>query len=359
MGDRTYQQLQILECPADQVANVLAVINEYHYGPAYDGHGTETELLLGDTYVIEENNLGTALEVAGKLKDLPGVSFEVWEDPKYEWDGDYYAHVEGFFGLYNCSISGEGDLHVSSHLIESIIDRHANDVSAAGLVTDLHILLGTAIRKRIAELHAALAESRTVLHPPPLERVIDLGYSTHFNGEITIQPPLNDAEAGFLKDFAGTRRMDRENGPYFVAGTGVYGQNDDPDVRNSNAAPEGQPGLWCQWTPNVGSEFFTDAEEGAALVWDGGEKFYESENWMVYLINHFLKPGAEASKDLEASVAQDPRFALFTFDHTLNGEIEAQGEDPDDRWKLIVEDNIVKTSQVVITWAEALPVQWS
>jgi hypothetical protein len=82
----------------------------------------------------------------------------------------------------------------------------------------------------------------------------------------------------------------------------------------------------------------------AALEWDGGEKFYESAEWMKYLIDQFLRPGAVAEGQ--------PGFEAFTFDHVCNGVIEAQGEDPDDKWKLIVTDNVVKTAAAIITWAE-------
>lgn len=123
--------------------------------------------------------------------------------------------------------------------------------------------------------------------------------------------------------------MNREAGPYFVNGSdGEFGsgQGDDPDIIDYNRPPEGQPGLWCQWVPNA---------DGTRIVWDGNEKFYYAENWMKYLIDHFLKPGAEASK------ADDPQFDNFTFDHYVNGTIEAQGEDPNDRWDLCVDENEV------------------
>ena len=34
-------------------------------------------------------------------------------------------------------------------------------------------------------------------------------------------------------------------------------------------------------------------------------------------------------------------FRHFTFDHELNGVIDAQGEDDDDRWRLVVTGNTV------------------
>jgi hypothetical protein len=153
-----------------------------------------------------------------------------------------------------------------------------------------------------------------------------MGYTTEFFGSIEIKPSLNDAEIAYLHAFAETRRMKRDRGPYFVGGGGHRGQNHDPDVGDSNAPPDGQPGLWCQWVPN---------EAGTALEWDGGEKFYEAERWMAYLIDHFLKPGALAS------ACGDPQFEDFSFDHVLGGEIEAQGEEYDDRWLLRVAANEV------------------
>lgn len=162
-----------------------------------------------------------------------------------------------------------------------------------------------------------------------------MGYTTDFYGEVTISPPLRQEEIDYLTKFAETRRMNRKNGPYHL-GSGDFGQGNDPDIIDFNSPPEGQPGLWCQWTP-------IDAE---TIAWDGGEKFYEATSWMAYIIDHFLKPGAEASK------SGDPQFDGFTFDHTVNGEIEAQGEDPDDEWKLIVRDNVVYEAQGIVSYGE-------
>ena len=71
-----------------------------------------------------------------------------------------------------------------------------------------------------------------------------MGYTTDFTGSIAISPPLNAEEIAYLHKFNETRRMDRKNGPYFVDGTGDYGQGRDPDIRDYNKAPAGQPGLW-------------------------------------------------------------------------------------------------------------------
>ncbi|MFF3151845.1 hypothetical protein [Streptomyces sp. NPDC057910] len=153
-----------------------------------------------------------------------------------------------------------------------------------------------------------------------------MGYTTEFDGKVTITPPLNPSEIAYLRQFAETRRMRRANGPYYIDGTGPYGQGFDADVTDGNRPPEGQPGLWCQWTPT---------SDGSALVWDGMEKFYEPVAWMSYVIEHFLKPGAVAA------ASNLPYFADFTFDHVVDGVIDAQGEDPDDVWQLTVVRNSV------------------
>ncbi|MGW2256212.1 hypothetical protein ACWCXH_39700, partial [Kitasatospora sp. NPDC001660] len=53
------------------------------------------------------------------------------------------------------------------------------------------------------------------------------------------------------------------------------------------------------------------------------------------LIDHFLKPAASAQGH--------PGFEHFTFDHVLNGVIDAVGEEEGDEWQPIVQDNTVTT----------------
>lgn len=179
-----------------------------------------------------------------------------------------------------------------------------------------------------------------------------MGYTTEFEGQVTVTPPLNPHEIAYLRQFSESRRMSRTNGPYFI-GSGFRGQGVEPDIRDYNSPPPGQPGLWCEWVPT---------EDGSAIEWDGGEKFYASEEWMTYLIDTFLKPGAALASELGALVpgrVYPSEFAHFTFDHELNGVIDAQGEAADDRWRLMVTGNevTVQRAQVVfpdavVTWPE-------
>jgi hypothetical protein len=147
-----------------------------------------------------------------------------------------------------------------------------------------------------------------------------MGYTTEFKGKITIDPPLSEGERDFLMKFSDTRRMNRTKGPYFVDGTGDFGQGRDPDVIDFNTPPDGQPGLWCKWEPT---------EDGSAIKWNGMEKFYAATEWMDYLMKHFL------NKDRICDLP-------FLQGHTCNGSILAQGEEMSDRWKLVVENNVVR-----------------
>lgn len=160
-----------------------------------------------------------------------------------------------------------------------------------------------------------------------------MGYNTDFFGEITITPALNSDEIAYLRDFANSRRIHRTRGPLYAVPGSDWGQSGDTDdVLSFNNPDPDQPGLWCQWVPT---------DDGTELVWDEGEKFYDSAAWMTYLVTNLLAPSGRPY--IDAHLGEDPRLAAFTCDHRLDGEIEARGEDDDDRWRLVVVDNEVTT----------------
>lgn len=175
-----------------------------------------------------------------------------------------------------------------------------------------------------------------------------MGYSTDFNGEFNLDKPLTSAHKAYLEAFAGTRRMKRDayttedrsdpvrlaaglpiglDGGYFVGEGGQAGQADmNADYEKIgivayNYPPGGQPGLWCQWVPN---------DDGTAISWDGGEKFYNYIEWIEYLIRHFINP----------------------WGYVLNGEVEWFGEDSNDRGMICIEDNVVKVKIAKIVYEE-------
>lgn len=183
-----------------------------------------------------------------------------------------------------------------------------------------------------------------------------MGYTTDFSGTIMLDPPLNEHELSFLEDFNKTRRMIRTKGPLFVKGSGSFGQGADDDIIDYNRAngerphsfqkhdrffeEGGQPGLWCQWVPT---------DDGDGLAWDEGEKFYNAAEWMKYLITKLLH-GDEARAYVNLHILEDERLAHFTFDHVANGTIEADGEDGDDHWAIVVKDSVVMVAEAELTY---------
>lgn len=160
-----------------------------------------------------------------------------------------------------------------------------------------------------------------------------MGYTTDLEGRFSITPPLRREHVTYLKAFNRTRRMRRIaskaealpdpirvaaglpigiDGGFFVGGIGFMGQEPDASVVDRNASPSDQPGLWCQWVPS---------DDGAALMWDEGEKFYDYVEWLRYLVTNFLTP----------------------WGHTLNGTVKWQGESADDFGEIVVRDSHVQT----------------
>ena len=144
-----------------------------------------------------------------------------------------------------------------------------------------------------------------------------MGYSTDFDGEFTITPKLSSDDNTFLTKFSHTRRMARNvgveyghEGEFYVDGSGDFGQEKDDTIIDFNRPPNTQPGLWCEWIPN---------DNGDALEWNGGEKFYNYTDWLQYLIGNVMTPRG----------------------YTLNGEVFWNGEYNDDFGKIVVLNNVM------------------
>jgi hypothetical protein len=119
-----------------------------------------------------------------------------------------------------------------------------------------------------------------------------MGYTTDFIGEFKLNRKLDSITHNFLNN-----------------------------VVDYNCPPEIQPSSWCQWIPT---------EDGMAIVWDGGEKFYEYVDWIKYLITKVLAPAG----------------------YILNGEVEWQGEDREDMGKIVITNNVVKIQTATITFED-------
>lgn len=154
-----------------------------------------------------------------------------------------------------------------------------------------------------------------------------MGYTTDFIGHIDIAPSLNDNEIAYLTAFSQSRRCRRPGGPYDVPGNPMAEEPADFADDTYNSPPQGQPGLWCDWVP---------CWDGCCLAFNGNERFYSPVPWLRYLIAHFLKPGAKASR------TSDDGFDGFTFDHRLDGMIVGCRRDDKELYAVTVTDNRVR-----------------
>jgi hypothetical protein len=85
-----------------------------------------------------------------------------------------------------------------------------------------------------------------------------MGYNTKFSGAITLSRPLTISEAKFILE-----------------------ANEEPDV-----IPGDHPRSYMQWVPT---------ESLDAIVYDGNEKFYDYDKWLLWILNHLDSLGIKAN----------------------------------------------------------------
>jgi hypothetical protein len=109
-----------------------------------------------------------------------------------------------------------------------------------------------------------------------------MGYTTAFTGDFKLDRPMDRDLAERLSAFVQERHDEG-----------------------------GWPGIWCDWMLN---------NDATAIVWNESEKFYDYVAWLEVLIQKFIGPAG----------------------YVLNGQVEWQGEEPDDFGVIDVQDNVVQ-----------------
>lgn len=204
-----------------------------------------------------------------------------------------------------------------------------------------------------------------------------MGYSTDFNGGLSLTPVPTEIQIDYINEFSDSRRMGRNvdvlmkkfngkhglpliptnllpasessitdlvdngkgkfvpvdrsadeiygnEGEFFIGDetTGVIDYNTPPgqlgysknfNVRYTENEKRIKEGK-CQ--PGLWCKWIIEDKK---LVWNGCEKFYYYVEWLQYMINKFFTP----------------------WGITLNGEIEWQGDDNSDLGKIVVENNVI------------------
>lgn len=161
-----------------------------------------------------------------------------------------------------------------------------------------------------------------------------MGYTTEFEGSLTIDRPVDEGTYRLLRGISETRRMARDvadeygvEGEFYVDGTGFRGQGRDANIIDFNRPPATQPGLWCGWL--IGDDRQT-------IRWDGIEKFYNYAEWLEYLIDRILEPRG----------------------YVVDGELRWQGENPTDTGTITVRKNNVIAVDDMARWEQATDIRW-
>lgn len=162
-----------------------------------------------------------------------------------------------------------------------------------------------------------------------------MGLHTSYLGHVRIVPALTSDEIEFLRAFNHTRHCGDDDAPLSTA---QHPAENEPtgDAGAYNRTAPGMPGLWCPWTC---------CGTGCCLHWDGIEKPYAPQEWLTYLIDTFLRPGAALAEDPEA------RQLGLTFDHVLNGMLVGERRETAELFALEVRDNAVHR-RVLVPGAE-------
>lgn len=135
-----------------------------------------------------------------------------------------------------------------------------------------------------------------------------MSYSTQFYGAFRISPDLTPGQIAEINEFSETRH-DRPN-KNFVENS-LNRQGEVVDLEGCEHP------VWCRWRVFLPGEDWQGLHfenDGQVLTWNRYEKFRDYVPWLRFLVKRFFDPWG---------------VDLF-------GEVEWEGEDEDDRGKIVV-----------------------
>ena len=197
-----------------------------------------------------------------------------------------------------------------------------------------------AIRDDYENFDALLAQIRQYSHIQERKEASKAGYLIYFQGSFLIDKPLEPEHRRYLQRFSDNQRViwfeeriERipdplrvavglpvgPDGAYFVGKETVARDfeilmnGDERLIKAYDKSPHGQPGLWCDWVPS---------EDGQHILHNGAEKSVSAEEWLYYLIEHFLRP----------------------WSYSLSGQVQWQllEVDSEQRGTITIENNVIQ-----------------
>lgn len=157
-----------------------------------------------------------------------------------------------------------------------------------------------------------------------------MGFDAQYQGQLVIEPPLNETEKKALDLFLDARHMKTVHGPLDIRRSLTQSH---PDVVDWSAVAQDMPSLHAGLRlggPNT-------------LEWDGNEGAGDLTSWVRYVIDYFLRPAGVFAEKAKL-VPEDDLLHGFTFDHTVNGTMTGMGGG--EAWRIEVEDNEVSMVEI-------------
>lgn len=162
-----------------------------------------------------------------------------------------------------------------------------------------------------------------------------MGYQTDFVGYLHMTPPLNDREITLINTISRSIYLDKR-----ASGPRALGEDEEAINAVKDAAPWG----WSNWTA---------CAKGCCLSYDGGDKANHMVQWLKYLMESFLVPGAKVQSLVDS--------ASLTCDHVLNGMVVGSRRDNRELYSITVRDNAVEVELLwpgVTEWSDYPPLAY-
>lgn len=180
MSDRTYAQVEILDCPEDQRAALLAAITSYSEGEIGNEEPEDATTPIG-RYGWDEANLDANETIADLIIEAaPGATFETWVDPKYEYSGVVTMYAPDL-GRFDGPCDADGVPYVS-----------AGELAKAPDLDTMRRLAGVTWYERMVELYQR--NGRVVYGPSEPDDTQDDDTDPPDDGQVLIAGVLYDAE---------------------------------------------------------------------------------------------------------------------------------------------------------------------
>ncbi|GAB36188.1 hypothetical protein [Gordonia otitidis] len=150
MSDRTCFQIVIYAAPDNEVTAIEHIFEQYDIGYRETSDSESLyKVVLGAHAHSYEIRCGSATDISQELiRHAPGSSWELWEDPAYEWLGDVHRYTPEL-GLFAAECTSEGcPVFTVAEVLQMVTQTEQSRLRA----------LGEAHRKALTTLGEAIAD---------------------------------------------------------------------------------------------------------------------------------------------------------------------------------------------------------